>query len=85
MDLKMMKINFEKDKNLIIDTQNSSSLFQRIKNEISENQNLENYKKIKLLKEELDWFIDNEAQILDFYKRKFIEAIKIFVIIYLKN
>ncbi len=76
----MIKINFEKDKNLMIDTNYSSSLFQKIKNEISENQNLENYKQIKFIKEELDWFIQNENQILDFYKKKFVDAIKQMVI-----
>ena len=71
-----MKINFEKDKNLLIDTTHSSNIFQRIKNEISVNENLVNFQKINYIKEELNWFIDNEPQIFEFYKKKFVDSIK---------
>lgn len=74
-DLKRLKINYEKDKNMMIDTSYSSSVFQRIKNEIAEKENLENYKQIKFISEELNWFIENEQQIMQFYRNKLIEAI----------
>lgn len=74
-DLKRIKINFEKDKNMMIDTNFSSSIFQRVKNQIWENENIENYKQIKFISEELNWFIENEKQILEFYRNKFTEAI----------
>jgi len=74
-DLKRIKISFEKDKNMIIDSNFSSSIFQRVKNQIAENENFENYKQIKFISEELNWFIENEKQILEFYRNKFTEAI----------
>lgn len=72
----MLKISFEKDKKLIIDTQHSSALFQRIKNEIATNANSESFKNIKYIKEELTWFIENEAEILEFYKQKFANSVR---------
>ncbi len=76
IDFKQLKINFEKEKNLYIDTKHSSAVFQRIKNEICSLGNIEDYKKIEFIKEELNWFIENEPKILDFYKQKFSEAVK---------
>ena len=76
LDLKMMKINFEKDKNMMIDTNYSSSVFQKIKNEIAEKETLENYKTINFFSEDLNWFIENEDKILAFYRNKFHEAIR---------
>jgi len=80
MDLKLMKINFEKDKNMIIDTDYSSSIFQRIKNQIYDDKNLEQYSNLKYIKEDFDWFIQNENLILELYKKKFNEAVMKMVI-----
>ena len=76
MDFKQLKINFEKDKNLYIDTRHSSAVFQRIKNEITSLSNLEDYKKLIFIKEDLNWFIDNEPKILEFFKQKFSDSVK---------
>ena len=79
IDFKQLKINFEKEKNLYIDTKYSSAVFQRIKNEISlisSNGNIEEYKKLEFIKEELNWFIENEPNILEYYKQKFADSVK---------
>jgi hypothetical protein len=76
LDLKMLKIKFEKEKNMMIDTDYSSSIFKKIKNEIAEKENLENFKATNYLSEDLDWFIENEDRILQFYRNKFNEAIR---------
>lgn len=75
-DIKMMKMYFEKDNSLLLDSNNTFLCYQRIKKNTSET----DYKGFNYIKEELEWFKINDEKIFVCFRNKFHEAIKQMVI-----
>ena len=75
-EIKMLKIYFDPDKNLIIDTNNFLvfSTFLKIKKIIIERES--DLSGILYIDEDLSWFRENEEKMLKSFRTKFHDAIK---------
>ena len=75
----MLRLYYEKE-SVAIESSNSFNCFNKIKKFLTES--YEDINGINILKEDLDWFQGNEEKIMNSFRVKFHEAIKIMVIFY---
>ncbi len=75
-NFKMMRLYFEKE-SLITESFNSLGTFTKLKKSLAEiNEANINFSEINILKEDLDWFQNNEEKMMNNFRNKFYEAIR---------
>jgi hypothetical protein len=88
----MMRLYYDKESQVVsIDSSNSMLIFSKLKKSISDFNCISeiNFQEINILKEDLDWFQSNEEKMMNSYRNKFHEAIRLMVsymlVIFLKK